>query len=71
MSEETTEPKENTWTPFTPLTAKDGQVLIAKDGLPPLRTKRDNVDWDYVDSISPKYGSPLTDWNKRNEEENN
>lgn len=64
MSEEA-----NTWKPFTPFKAKDGQVLIDENGLPPLRTKKERIDWDYVMTLDPRYGSPLKDWNKRNEEE--
>ena len=63
MNEET---KENTWTPFT---APDGQVLVDENGLPPMRTKRESINWEYVMRLDPVYGSPLTDWNKRNEEE--
>ena len=74
MIEENKTPEEvnenvNTWTPFTPVTAPDGQVLIDKDGLPPMRTKQDRVNWDYVISLDTGIGSPLPDWNERNNQE--
>jgi len=60
MTEEIKQPKE---------VAPDGQIMLDENGLPPLRTKRENVNWDYVISLDTNMGSPLPDWNKRNEEE--
>ena len=51
------------------LVAPDGQILLDENGLPPMRTKQDRVNWDYVNSLDPSYGSPLLDWNERNEQE--
>ena len=52
MIEEKNTPKE---------VAPDGQIMLDENGLPPMRTKRESVNWDYVMTLDPVYGSPMTD----------
>mgnify|MGYP003669241131 CR=1 FL=1 len=62
MIEENKTPKE---------VAPDGQIMLDENGLPPMRTKRESVNWDYVITLDTKIGSPLPDWNERNNQESN